>query len=213
MDAEGYSEAAERLEEEFLTGGMSTAEYTRRRRELEEGAAAATTDSAAWAPMPPLDAAHAQPAAAGVDPVTGAPLASWGRRAAGWLVDLVVYAVAFALSILVALPTEDPETGEVSDVAALMIFVVWFFGPTLYAWLMLGRWGRTLGKMAVGITVVRSDDAKRIGYARALGRAVSVWILGLFALPLLLAYVWPLWDERNQTLYDKMASTIVVRPA
>jgi hypothetical protein len=28
---------------------------------------------------------------------------------------------------------------------------------------------------------------------------------------LLLAYLWPLWDKRNQTLYDKIVSTIVVR--
>jgi uncharacterized RDD family membrane protein YckC len=33
----------------------------------------------------------------------------------------------------------------------------------------------------------------------------------LLGLPLLLAYLWPLWDKRNQTLYDKMASTLVVR--
>jgi uncharacterized RDD family membrane protein YckC len=32
-------------------------------------------------------------------------------------------------------------------------------------------------------------------------------------LPLLLAYLWPIWDRRNQTLYDKMAGTIVVRTA
>jgi uncharacterized RDD family membrane protein YckC len=29
--------------------------------------------------------------------------------------------------------------------------------------------------------------------------------------PLLLAYLWPLWDERNQTIYDKFVNTIVVR--
>jgi len=35
-------------------------------------------------------------------------------------------------------------------------------------------------------------------------------VLGFFALPLLVAYLWPLW-ERKQTLYDKMVNTIVVR--
>jgi uncharacterized RDD family membrane protein YckC len=33
----------------------------------------------------------------------------------------------------------------------------------------------------------------------------------LLFFPILLAYLWPLWDRRNQTLYDKMAGTIVVR--
>ncbi len=160
--------------------------------------------------MPPLPAADARPIPTGADPVTAAHLASWGRRAGGWFIDLVVYIAAVIASVLVTLPTEDPETGEISDGAAVFIGVVWLFGPTLYAWLMVGRWGQTLGKMAVGIRVVQSEDAERVSYPRALGRAASVWILGLFVLPLLLAYLWPLWDRRNQTVYDKMASTIVV---
>ena len=50
-----------------------------------------------------------------------------------------------------------------------------------------------------------------MSYARAPGRVASVWLLAILWLPLLLAYLWPLWDARNQTLYDKLAGTIVVR--
>ena len=88
---------------------------------------------------------------------------------------------------------------------------MWFLGPSLYAWLMVGAWGQTLGKMAVGVKVVQSSDAGRVSYLRSLGRAASTWLLGVLFLPILLAYLWPLWDRRNQTLYDKMAGTIVVR--
>ena len=143
--------------------------------------------------------------------MTGAPLASWGRRAGGWFLDLLVYIVAFVVTFVLSLATEDPDTGEVSSVAALLIFVVWFLGPSLYAWLMVGAWGQTLGKMAVGVKVVQSTDAGRVSYLRSLGRAASTWLLGVLFLPILLAYLWPLWDRRNQTLYDKMAGTIVVR--
>ena len=65
--------------------------------------------------------------------------------------------------------------------------------------------------MALHIRVVRADNAQRIGYGRAAGRVASVFLLEIFTLPLLLSYLWPLWDSRNQTLQDKMASTIVVR--
>ena len=61
--------------------------------------------------------------------------------------------------------------------------------PSLYAWLMVGAWGQTLGKMAVGVRVVRSADAGRVSYLRALGRAASTWLLGLLFLPILLAYL------------------------
>jgi uncharacterized RDD family membrane protein YckC len=217
VDPEEYAEAAERLEREYLAGAMSADQYTRRRRELEGAAsgdepilAAATETHGAWEPMPALSTVELQPVPTDADPVTGARLASWGRRAGGWFVDLVVYVVAFTATFLIALSTEDPATGEISDAAALLIFFVWFLGPTIYAWLMVGAFGQTLGKMAVGVRVVRGADASRVSYGRALGRAASTWLLGVFVFPILLAYLWPLWDRRNQTLYDKMAGTIVV---
>lgn len=211
MDPERYADAVQRLEEEYLAGAMSADEYTRRRRELEEHASTPQQEPDAFpGAMPPVSPAPSATHVAG-DPVTGAPLASWGRRAGGWFVDLLVYVVAFVATFVFALATEDSATGEISDAAALLIFVVWFLGPSLYAWLMVGAWGRTLGKMAVGVTVVRSADALRVSYLRSLARAASTWLLGLLFVPIVLAYLWPLWDRRNQTLYDKMAGTIVVR--
>jgi uncharacterized RDD family membrane protein YckC len=72
-------------------------------------------------------------------------------------------------------------------------------------------WGQTLGKMALGVRVVQAADGERVGYGRALARVACVWVLGLFVVPLLLAYLWPLWDERNQTLYNKLVDTAVVK--
>jgi len=34
----------------------------------------------------------------------------------------------------------------------------------------------------------------------------------ILVLPLYLDLLWPLWDKRNQTLSDKFADTVVVRP-
>jgi uncharacterized RDD family membrane protein YckC len=209
VDPQEYAEAVERLEQDYLAGGMSADEYTQRRRGLEDAASTVEGSESppAWAPMPPEPTQSA--IAASGDPVTGAPLASWGRRAGGWFVDLGVYVAAFVATFLLAVATENSAAGEIRDVVALVVFFVWFLGPTVYAWLMVGAWGQTLGKMAVGIRVVRSADAGRVSYLRALGRAASTWLLGLLFVPILLAYLWPLWDRRNQTLYDKMAGTIV----
>lgn len=218
MDPDQYSEAAGRLEQEYLAGGMSADEYTRRRRQLEETgslpdsareSAAELEPASTLAPMPRLSEVDSRAVQPGADPITGAALASWGRRAGAWFIDSALYVGAFVVLSLF-LPS-DTETGEVSDAGAGVIVVLFLFGPTIYAWLMVGRWGMTLGKMAVGIKVVRSEDGSRVSYLRALGRAASVWVLGLLFLPLLLAYLWPLWDRRNQTIYDKMASTIVVK--
>ena len=42
-----------------------------------------------------------------------------------------------------------------------------------------------------------------VSYARALGRAASVALLGIFSLPLLLAWLGPLWDERNPIAFKQ----------
>ena len=128
-------------------------------------------------------------------------LASWGRRA-----------VALVLDWLILVPlTGAALAGAVNELDAAVFRLALVLFPFLYHWLMVGRWGQTLGKMALGIRVVRAEDAGRVGYARAAGRVAAVWVLGILVLPLLLAYLWPLWDRRNQTLYDKIVSTIVVR--
>jgi uncharacterized RDD family membrane protein YckC len=121
--------------------------------------------------------------------------AGWGRRAAALLLDTFI--VLIGLSVLAAL-----AFGEFLAIILL---------PVLYYWLMVGAWGQTLGKMALGARIVRAADAERVGYVRALGRVACVWVLGILIVPLLLAYLWPLWDKRNQTLYDKMVDTVVVK--
>ena len=67
------------------------------------------------------------------------PFASWGRRAAALIVDGLFWIVVW---VFVALPGVDLGIG-------FALFVL----PALYHWLMVGTWGRTLGKMALGIRV------------------------------------------------------------
>lgn len=226
MGPEEHAEAKARLERDYLAGAISAEEYTRLRRQLHESVSEQeAVHEVVEAPeqveireqesVPTRVAsdslAGAQGAVpAGADPVTGALLARWGRRAAAWFVDLMVlgFALWVADSALV-FTTDDSWTDEIT-VAVLL------FGPPLYQWLMIGWSGQTLGKAALGIRVVRSEDADRVSYPRALGRASSLWVFWTFGwlllgVPLLLAYLWPLWNTRNQTLYDKMASTIVVK--
>jgi len=226
MDPEQEAEARARLEQDYLAGAISAEDYTRLRRQLHESVSGQESvheivEAQEQEEVPEQESVPTQVASdslagaqgavpAGADPVTGAHLASWGRRAAAWFVDLMV--LGFALWVApfaLAFTTEDSGTDEIT-VAVLLL------GPPLYQWLMIGWSGQTLGKAALGIRVVRSEDADRVSYPRALGRASSLWVFWTFGwlllgLPLLLAYLWPLWNTRNQTLYDKMASTIVVK--
>jgi uncharacterized RDD family membrane protein YckC len=196
---ETQNEALDRLQQDYLRGALDADEYARLRQQVLTGSMAVPYEGT------PASVPH------GADPQTGAPLASWGRRAGGLLIDVVVFIAAVIPVAIWAASTEDPLTGETDTGPTAFVAVELFFLPTLYAWLMLGIWGATVGMMAVGIAARRGEDARPIGLARALGRAASAFLLGILSLPLLLSYLWPLWDKRNQTLHDKMANTIVVR--
>jgi uncharacterized RDD family membrane protein YckC len=214
MTDDQYDDRLRRLQDDYFRGAIGAEEYERLRKQLQEEEVAASVQPQPMWPPPPAGAPYAgYPGVAlpGVDPLTGARLAGWGRRAAALLLDSLIYILSFIPTIALGIATEDPATEEPGDVALWLLVVQLFIVPIVYGWLAVGRWGATLGKHIVGIRVRRSEDAGRVGYARALGRVASVLFLSFCSLPLLISYLWPLWDSRNQTLHDKMASTIVVK--
>ncbi|GAA1705483.1 hypothetical protein GCM10009745_61440 [Kribbella yunnanensis] len=101
--------------------------------------------------------------------------------------------------------------------AAILTAVVMF----AYEYLMLTKKGATIGKSAAGIAVRLRDVpgaapgaaiAKRAGMGLALTVLGAVPILGsLLGIVVLLNYLWPLWDDKKQALWDKVAGTNVVR--
>jgi uncharacterized RDD family membrane protein YckC len=79
------------------------------------------------------------------------------------------------------------------------------------------RNGQSIGKQIVGIRVIR-DGGEPMNYGWALLRQFVVigllfGVLGslFFSIPILLDYLWPLWDESNRALHDMIVSTHVVR--
>jgi len=71
--------------------------------------------------------------------------------------------------------------------------------------------GQTLGKKALGIRVRNVEQDRAIGYGSSAGRYFITVAFGIFYVPLLLDYLWPLWDKQHQAFHDKVASSIVVR--
>lgn len=84
--------------------------------------------------------------------------------------------------------------------------------------LAYGVWGLTLlvegqtpGKKLMGLRVVNEQDGKLPGFGRMFvreipGRIVSGLICGL-------GYLWAVFDKDGQCWHDKIARTVVVRPA
>lgn len=65
----------------------------------------------------------------------------------------------------------------------------------------------TLGKKALGIRVV-SLDGGTLSFGQATGRFFGKYVSILM---IFIGYLWMLWDDRSQTIHDKMAGALVIR--
>jgi uncharacterized RDD family membrane protein YckC len=89
-----------------------------------------------------------------------------------------------------------------------------------YVSLLIARNGQTVGMMALGTRAGDAGTGATLPYPRSALRwvidglpAVLVLISPVFVLLgflVLLDYLWPLWDNRKQTLHDKLADSLVV---
>jgi uncharacterized RDD family membrane protein YckC len=68
--------------------------------------------------------------------------------------------------------------------------------------------GQSIGNKILGIRVLDADSGGSLPYVRAFVRALMSYVS---AIPLLLGYLWMLWDGRRQTWHDKVANSLVVR--
>jgi uncharacterized RDD family membrane protein YckC len=144
-------------------------------------------------------------------------LASFGRRLGAWAIDLALSGTIGAL-VLVLIDGFDSTTStndgfqfEVQvnargTVGLLVISMLWYVIPH-------GLWGQTLGKLLVGVKVVRADEPTRtIGLGLSLGRwIVAQVLLALCILPGVVDHLFPLRDDRRQTLHDKAVNAVVIR--
>jgi uncharacterized RDD family membrane protein YckC len=172
----------------------------------------ARPDPGAYAPWPGQEPGPGAPAAPG-----RAPDAEYMQRVGAAVVDFFVrLALVLAGTLLGAIAYAGGETaGGVGIIVGLVVGGV--LGALVYAPYMLAtRQGQTFGHKATNTRVVMVDGTRLTG-RRAFVREVLVKgllfeSLGsfLFLIPTVLNYVWPLFDERNEALHDKICATRVV---
>ncbi len=152
-------------------------------------------------------------------------LASWWSRVGAQLIDgLIICAVALVpfLPIGAALgigASADSDAGIAAAIGAAILWIACIaLIALLYAPLMMARTnGKTLGRMAMNIRVVRtSGEPVTFWFAmlREVGvKAIGVSLAGTFTFGLagLIDSLWPLWDEENRALHDFIVSTRVVK--
>jgi uncharacterized RDD family membrane protein YckC len=127
--------------------------------------------------------------------------------------DALVIAVPLIAIVVIALLAGNPEDDDDSSWGVIGIaYLLTIVAPFVYFTVMHGREsGQTLGKRWLGIRVADDSTGKSIGYGRAFGRYAISFVFGLFFIPLILDYLWPLWDRKHQALHDKVVGSVVVK--
>ncbi len=142
-------------------------------------------------------------------PVAAPNVKVTGRRILALLIDGILLGIVFGvLSVLFgsASASGGQASASLSGVSSLIFFVI----GVLYWVLMEGYLGQTLGKMALGIKVVRADDGKVPGVGKAFIRNL-LRIVDELPVFYLVGFIAILASSKNQRLGDMAAGTLVVR--
>lgn len=141
----------------------------------------------------------------------GLVLASYSARSIGIVVDQIIAVIPVAVGAVAAgfRPTDDidADTLLVLNVAAVLVLFV-------YQSVLVGLFGRTVGKIVTRTRVVRTDTGGRLGWFASVQRALVTAVAGgLPEVSLLLAAVvygaaW--FSPRRQGIHDRAAGSIVV---
>jgi uncharacterized RDD family membrane protein YckC len=155
-------------------------------------------------------------------------LAGWWSRVGAQIIDGIVISVAALVLLLVigAVAGSGFLIGETAGVIGVIVgFAIWALAFTaaalVYAPLMMAKTnGKTLGRMATGIRVVRTNG-KPVDFGWAMLREVVVKgllfnVVGgsvTFGLAYFIDVLWPLWDEENRALHDMVVDSRVIKSA
>ncbi len=145
--------------------------------------------------------------------VTGPPVAEGdvhvtGRRVLAIIVDGLVLGVLFWVMSLI-FGASSAEGGMASASLGTLGTLLYLILAFAYFTLLEGYRGQTLGKMLLGIKVVREDNGEVPGIGAAAIRTVLRLIDGIFAY--LVGFIAIQISSKNQRLGDMAANTLVVR--
>ena len=137
------------------------------------------------------------------------PAGFWIRLAAYLIDSLILFSFGLIIGGFLAffwgwsvegLEVAEPQAGPFFDLAGAAMAAAYFT-------FCLGRWGRTPGKLFLGLKVVRTDGSP-LGYGRSLARWACYFISSLvFGL----GFIWIAFHPQKRGWHDLICDTRVVR--
>lgn len=123
----------------------------------------------------------------------------WERLAAAFIDGILVGVVSSGLLYLLGENLVAPSPAS--------RFINLAIAATYFGYFESSEKQATLGKQALRIKVV-STDKQRISFMNALGRYFGKILSTVI---LLIGFLMMLWDDKKQTLHDRLAGTLVIK--
>jgi uncharacterized RDD family membrane protein YckC len=176
--------------------------------------------------VPAADAPYTPPTAdlASFQPVFAGHIVHgglWRRFAASFLDGIVTTIISYALMIPLMLigvgvmgagGSENPFATGAGMASLLAIYPILFLAPCVYfGWMQSSSLQASLGKLAVGVKVVRTDG-QRISFWRGFLRSLAYLLFTMVTcgLGVLISGLMVALTERKQALHDMICDTLVV---
>jgi uncharacterized RDD family membrane protein YckC len=143
------------------------------------------------------------------------PHAGFWPRLAAYIIDsiaigMAIFTVAMPV-IFLAWLSELLDNARVINALVILIaltLAIVIIGIVLCYYIVLeGRFGKTIGKYIMGLTVLKSNGS-RIGYREALLRNIPKYVRNFLIIDVLIMLIF--FNKEKQRGFDKIADTIVV---
>jgi uncharacterized RDD family membrane protein YckC len=147
--------------------------------------------------------------------VAPGPYGGFWIRFVAYMIDGLVLAVPISIGIAILVIvfgdrwTDHDASASIVGATALLLLVLIIINWLYEALMTSSPRGATLGKMAIGVRIVRVDGAQ-LSFSRATARHfLKVMITPL--VPLAIGYLMAAFTARKRALHDVLADTLVVK--
>ncbi|HET9898610.1 MAG TPA: RDD family protein [Streptosporangiaceae bacterium] len=145
----------------------------------------------------------------GTPSYSGAPASQysdWIHRVGAYVIDglpsIAIFIVAYILLIIFSAI----HVGFLG-VLFFLVGIIASFAWGVYNRWILGGQGQSLGKKQLNMRLLSEETGQPIGTLNAFLRDICHVVDGIICY---VGYLFPLWDEKRQTLADKIMKTVVV---
>ncbi|EAP97092.1 proline rich antigenic protein [Janibacter sp. HTCC2649] len=157
------------------------------------------------------------------------PIAGFGSRAGALIIDVLLSLIGLiptftGIGLLIAgfpettvdeygysQTVDGTSNGGLLAGGGVLIFLGFAISIAIQIWnriFKMGRTGQSVGKKAMGITLINEQTGQPIGALQSFLREL---LSGVINQVFYISYLWMLWDDNKQTLHDKVVHSTVIQ--